>query len=188
MSLWIGTVSAAQGQAPRSEPIEQIDITGRSSLIALQTEINNAEIRMFNLFNELNDVRRFDISCESVMITGSRIAERECVPIYMKRARRTNVDNFLFSDMKPPQNGTGARSVNTRGVQDTEQLLWFKNRPKTREFNVKFRELASQHPELASAALELQTKKQRLEELEARRRNESAVGQLFSGSDDKDED
>lgn len=193
LSLWIGTVSAAQGQAPANNldsdgrPIEQIEITGRKTLIALQTEINNAEIRMFSLFNQLNDVREFDITCQAVMITGSRIAERECVPIFMKRARRNNVDKFLFSDINPPQPGagtpSGAASIDTKGVQDSEQELWFRNRPKTREFNTRFRELAAEHPELAAAALDLETKKQRLEELEERQRNEGTVGRFLSGGD-----
>ncbi|MES2604008.1 MAG: hypothetical protein V4603_03665 [Pseudomonadota bacterium] len=195
LSLWIGTASAAQGQAPENNldsqgrPIEQIDITGRKTMIALQVEINNAEIRMFNLFNQLNDVREFEISCQAVMITGSRIAERECVPMYMKRMRFRNVENFLFTDLTPPQvneKPSGGWAMDLKGVQDSEQLLWFKNQPKTRAFTTKFQELAADHADLAAAAQDLQAKRQRLEELEARRRTEGAVGRFLSG--DKDEE
>jgi hypothetical protein len=197
LGLWIG-VAGAQEQAPQrnpeaqGEPVEEIEVTGRRSLLALQAEIVDAEIRMFNLFNDLNDVPEFDISCEAVMVTGSRVAERECVPVYMKRMRRNNVDNFLFSDITPPSasdtiRAAGGKSFDVKGGQDSEQLLWFRNQPKTRAFNVKFSELASAHPELAAAALDLQAKRQRLEELEERRRDESALGRFFAGFG-KDED
>jgi hypothetical protein len=186
--LWIGTAGAAVGQAPRSSPesgdgtIEEIEITGRKSLISLRTEIANSEIRMFDLFNQFNDVREFTISCETVMITGSRIPERECVPYYMKWARQENVSNFLFSDLtpKPATAPKAGASLDTRGVQQSEQELWFQAQPKHREFNTKFRELVSEHPELASAALDLQTKKQRLAELEERQKNQSLPGRFFS--------
>lgn len=196
LTLWlsigmVGVVGAAEGQTPRgdnqsqAEPIEEIEVRGQGSLISLRKDIVNAETQVYNLFNQFNDVREFNITCEEAMVTGSRIAERECVPVYMQRARRTNVSNFLFSDLTPPSvsgtgPGTGAKSLNARGVQETEQELWFHNQPKHREMNAKFLELSSQHPELAAAAQDLQTKRERLAELEASQREESALGRFFA--------
>ncbi|MES2604009.1 MAG: hypothetical protein V4603_03670 [Pseudomonadota bacterium] len=168
--------------------MEEIEITGRATRLQLHADIENAEIRMFGLFNQLNDVRQFDISCEAVIVTGSRIAERECVPLYMKRTRHANVQRFLFSDLTPNRGNkpSGGASMDLKGVQDSEEIMWFKNQPKTREFTAKFQALAAEHPDLAAAAQDLQSKRQRLEELEARRRNEGAVGRFLSS--DKDEE
>jgi hypothetical protein len=47
--LWSGATSAAQGPAPQAEPIEEIEITGRTSQLALRAEIVDIELRMFNL-------------------------------------------------------------------------------------------------------------------------------------------
>jgi hypothetical protein len=183
--LWSGIAGAAQGPAPQNEPIEEIEITGRASRLALRADIVDTELRMFNLFNQLNDVPEFKINCEAVIVTTSRIADRECVPVYMKRMRHSNVQNFLFSDITPPAasdaiRAAGGKSMDIKGVQESEQQMWFRSNPKHREFNAKFRELAAQNPALASAALELQTKQQRLEELEQREREESALGRFFS--------
>lgn len=199
LGLWIGVAGAAEEQVPQrspelqDEPIEEIAIVGRRALMALRAEIVDAEIRMFGLFNQFNDTREFDIKCETVMVTGSRIPDRECVPTYMKRARRTNAHNFLFSDVTPPNPSDpnrpiGSKSLNTKGVQTNEQELWLQNDPKHKAFNARFRELAAQHPELATAALDLHARRQRLETLEQRQRQEGAMGRFFSRFGGKDEE
>lgn len=180
LSLWISVVSAAETPVPetsresRSDPIEEIEVTGRATRLQLRAEIEHAEIQMFGLFNQLNEEREFDVTCQPVMVTGSRIAERECVPIYMKRVRLNAAQKFLFTDLTPPpqdsiQTGSGV-SIDRGGLPETEAQLWFQNNPKHMEFNAKFRELAAQHPELAAAALDWKAKQQRLAELEESRR------------------
>lgn len=179
LGLWISAVSSVQAQPQQSdlqsggEPIEEVEVTGQTSWLALRVEIEAAETRMFDLFNQLNDTRQFKISCEAVMVTGSRIAERECVPAYMKRARMSSAQNFLLFDLTPHIPGSksgGGVSLGAKGAPEAQQQLWFRNNHKHEAFNVKFRELAAQHPELASAAQDLHAKRERLEELEANQR------------------
>jgi hypothetical protein len=188
--LWICMVGAVQAQPQQSDlqsgsdPIEEVEVTGQASRLALRVEIVAAETRMFDLFNQLNDMRQFNISCEAVMVTGSRIAERECVPAYMKRARMTSAQNFLLFDLTPHIPGSkmgGGKSLGTKGAPEAQQQLWFRNNHKHEAFNANFRELAAQHPQLASAALDLQAKRARLEELEASQRKEGTLGRIFGG-------
>jgi len=198
--FWVDTAIAADTRASPGGGLdspEEIAITGRRNLISLNAEIIDAEARMFDLFNELNDKREFDIRCEEAIVTGSRIPERECVPVYMKRARMTAAQRFLFFDLTPPggenssgpaRNG-GAISMNTRGApQLSEEQLWFHNNEKHTAFNARFRELAAQNPELASVALDLQAKRQLVEAYEARQRQESTLGRLFAAFGGKDDE
>ncbi|HEY0962281.1 MAG TPA: hypothetical protein VGE69_07985 [Pseudomonadales bacterium] len=197
----IGPARAADSGSPRGsaenqrEPVEEIEVTGRR-LLRLRAEIVGLEHRTFDMFNALNDTPEFKIHCTESIVTGSRIPERECVPVYMKRARMNEAQKFLFYDLVPPggqnisgppRNG-GAISMNTRGApQLTEEQLWFHNNHKHVAFNAKFRELAAQHPDLANLALELQAKRQQLLVSEARQRKDSAIGRFFSGFGSKDE-
>jgi hypothetical protein len=106
----------------------------------------------------------------------------------MKRARMTSAQNFLLFDLAPHIPGSksgGGISLGTKGAPESQQQLWFRNNHKHRAFNANFRELAAQHPELASAAQDLQSKRQRLEELEERQRKEGALARLFAGFDGK---
>lgn len=182
LSLWVASAAAAESQVSQSTSpgqdgsIEEIEVTGRASRLQLRSEIEFAEKRMFALFNELNDIKEFEIVCQSVMATGSRIAGRECVPTYMKRKRMDAVANFLLTDLTPPTAyemsvQPGAVSVNTQGTPAAQQQIWDQNRSKHEEFNAKFRELASQNPELNAAALEFKEKKERLQQLEEQARN-----------------
>ncbi|MGV3591808.1 MAG: hypothetical protein ACO1PZ_08960 [Gammaproteobacteria bacterium] len=196
----IGSAGAAETGAPRNpelEAPEEISVLGRRGRLALRAEIVRLETRMFDIFNSLNDTREFEIYCAESIVTGSRIAERECVPTYVKQARMRGAQQFMFFDLVPPngenssgppRNG-GARSMNTRGApQMTEEQLWFHDNDKHAAFNARFRALAAQHPELAAVAQDLQAKRLELVEAEERRRKESVVGRffsLFSGGDDE---
>ncbi|MGV3591809.1 MAG: hypothetical protein ACO1PZ_08965 [Gammaproteobacteria bacterium] len=169
-------------QGPAAGPIEEIEVSGRR-LFALRVEIEGIENRMFDIFNELNDTPAFRIQCIEGIVTGSRIPERECVPRYMKQARMSETQKFLFYDLltKKGSGSSGGVSMNTKGAPAmTEEQLWFHNNPKHVAFNARFRELAAQHPELMNAAMELQAKRQQLLDSEARQRKETAVGRFFS--------
>ena len=183
--LSFGTAGAAETGTPRSaelETPEEIQVLGRRGRLMLRAEIVRIEARMFNLFNEFNDVRQFDIFCEEAIITGSRIPERRCAPRYMKQAYSDTVQKFLFSDLRGPKpdGANGGVSMNTVGAQgQTQEQLWLYNNPKHREFNDKFRELAAQHPELNATLLDWQAKQRVLEDLEAQQKDASALGRFF---------
>lgn len=157
--------------APVSSAIEEVEIIGERPLRFLIHEIELIEERMFDQFNELNDINEFRVVCRSVIITGSRIPGRECVPVYVDRARAESTREFLMF-------GT---------PQKPDSQIWFENRHKQEAFNVKIRELAIEHPGLANSMLELNAKKQELEELQKRQRERTKgwLGRLFPGPEDE---
>lgn len=194
--FWIDIAGAAEMHAPQKpagEPAEEIEVLGRRGRLALRAEIVNVETRMFNLFNEFNDERQFDVFCDEGIVTGSRIPERKCAPRYMKRTSMTRAQEFLFSDLlgaKPDLNTSDwmpGVSMNTVGTPpQTEELLWFHNNAKHRAFNEKFRELATRHPELNAIALDWQAKQRRLADMEAQQKKESVLGRFFGKFGRKD--
>jgi hypothetical protein len=144
----------AAGANPQNQAIEEIEVIGRSAS-RLRMEIERIEEGMFALFNELNSTDDFDVACRnSVRLgTGSRIPIRECEPAYLTKARAANAYDFVSSG--------GAL------LQKSDAELMFENRAKTEQLNVEIRELALEHPELATAMLELDAKKQSLMERES---------------------
>ncbi len=147
-------------------PIEEIEVTGQRPLRFLLRDIERAEEHMYGLFNQLNDNSDFRVVCRSVIVTGSKIPDRECVPAYIDRERSRNAQDFLQLGI----------------LQKPDEQIWFENRHKQEAFNTKIRELALEHPELARSMLDLHAKRQELEALQARQRQESKgwLGRLFS--------
>ncbi|HWK52768.1 MAG TPA: hypothetical protein VNR18_00210 [Hyphomicrobiales bacterium] len=166
------TSAAEDPPAATPESIEEIEIVGQRTLSTLRLEIRREEEQMFDLFNDLNDVREFDVSCGEVIVTGSLIPARECVPRYIQRARFLNAQDFLQFGIP----------------QKTEQELWWENRRKNEAFNAKIRSLAVEHPSLANTMLNLNAKKQHLQALE-REQKDGKVGRFLSRvfGDDQDE-
>src|SRR5690606_38127569 len=71
--LWIDVAHAAEMRAPRQfagEAVDEIEVRGQRSRLALRAEVVELETRMFTLFNELNDEQRFDARCEEAIVTG----------------------------------------------------------------------------------------------------------------------
>jgi hypothetical protein len=197
--LLIDASSAAEQASPQTsstEAPEEIAVMGRRSLVRLKADVISLEDRTYNLFNQLNESREFDIICSEEIVKASRIPLRSCVPLYMRRARWTETQHLLFFDLVPPggenssgppRNG-GAITMNTLGAPMSEDQLWFQNNPKHVAFNENFRALAAEHPELSALALEWQEKQHRLAEAEAERKKGSAVGRFFAkfGKDEQD--
>lgn len=150
----LSVVAEAPSEPPaRQPPIEEIEVIGERSLLQLRLEIKQAEVHMFDLFNALNSTDDFDVTCRNVTHTGTLIPTWECDAGYMRRARFQNVQDFLNFGIPPK----------------SEQELWWENRHKTEQLNAEMKAVAREHPELASAMIELHEKRQRLEELEQER-------------------
>lgn len=174
LGLWLSHVGAvlaadespAKAQTPAAPgtsengSIEEITITGERSMISLRVEIKRAQEDLFDLFNELNGSREFDVNCGDRIVTGSLIPAWQCEPVYMQRAIAQNTQDFLALGILPK----------------TEAQLWQENRLKHEEFDEKIRTLAMQNPEFASSVIALTEKKRRLEELERQKRGKGLNG------------
>jgi hypothetical protein len=64
------------------QAIEEITVTGQRTLFELRMQVSDAEDAMYNLFNELNTVDKYDIVCRMDTRVFSHIREKTCLPEY----------------------------------------------------------------------------------------------------------
>ncbi|MCC6202930.1 MAG: hypothetical protein IT494_07980 [Gammaproteobacteria bacterium] len=100
MLFLCATLGSAQPTAPTAAPavaedIEEIVIVGQRTLSTLRRQMEDAELRVYDVFNGLNDDRRYDIHCQQVAPIGSNIKRRRCAPQFADDAERDEALAFL---------------------------------------------------------------------------------------------
>lgn len=169
MGLWLAQQSAVAAEGPQ-RPIEEIEVIGERSLLLLENEIREVEVQMFEIFNDLNSSDDFDVTCRNITHTGTLIPTWECDAGFMTRERSQNVQDFLQSGFIP---------------RTDEQMYW-ENRHKVEALNAEMIALAKENPALARAMLDLHAKRQRMEELQLRKRENT--GRFFRRLFGREED
>jgi hypothetical protein len=156
----------------RQRPIEEVEVIGERTLLNLQIEIRNQEVEMYNIFNDLNSTDDFDVNCRNVTHTGTLIPTWECDAGFMTRMRFQNTQDFLQFGFVPK----------------TDEELYWENRDKVEALNAEMIALAKENPALAEAMLELHAKRQRMEEMQQAKREETRgfFGRLFGRNKDQD--
>lgn len=89
-----GLQAAADPESGNTLP-EEVVINGVAPLYRLRQDVVDAESRMNDMFNELNDDDRFDVSCSEVSLTNSRIARHLCLPNFYREATATEGRAYL---------------------------------------------------------------------------------------------
>ena len=158
--------------AERERAIEEIEVIGERSLINLQIEIREAEVQMFDIFNDLNSTDDFDVNCRNVTHTGTLIPTWECDAGFMTRERFQNTQDFL-------QFGT---------IPKTDEQMYWENRHRVEALNAEMLALAKENPALAEAMLDLHAKRQRMEAAQQRKREQTKgfFSRLFGNDSDED--
>ncbi len=152
-------LQSAPAQPVNDSPIEEITVVAEPSTIFLLGEIKNAEVMMYDIFNDLNSTDDFDVICRYITYTGTLIPTWECDAGFMTRERFRGAQNYLQFGF----------------IQKTDEELYWENRDRVEALNAEMLSLAKENPGLAEAMLDLNAKKQRLEEIESGKR-ESTKG------------
>ncbi len=79
--LSVGPIQMASAQTSddeTTESIEEIIVYGAKSLLRYRHEMEVAEDTMYDLYNMLNDDDEYDVVCDDVASTYSRIKRRKC--------------------------------------------------------------------------------------------------------------
>lgn len=88
------------------QDVEEIRVISNRSLIMLKRQVLQAEVDMFNLFNELNDDDEFDIHCRMEARIGSLIKKQICRPNYIYTATSQEALSFHYSNSQTGVNGS----------------------------------------------------------------------------------
>ena len=152
-------VQSSPAQLVNDSPIEEITVVAEPSTIFLLEEIKNAEVMMYDIFNDLNSTDDFDVICRNITYTSTLIPTWECDAGFMTRERFQGAQDYLQFGF----------------IQKTDEELYWENRDRVEALNAEMLSLAKENPGLAEVMLDLNAKKQRLEEIESGKR-ESTKG------------
>ena len=145
--LSISPLSLSQ-DANESE-IEEIIVIGELSKRAVREQIIRVEGDIFSFYNERNGNSELDIECREVALTGTRIPQRVCEPVFWTNARNRQVQNLIHEWLGIAE----LENLSPDVVQETEEM------------NRVYAELIQKYPSFAEALLVLEDLKARLEEL-----------------------
>lgn len=135
----------------KEQKIEEIVVTGESQKHQLRLQMLDAERAAYDLFNEFNDEKRFDIYCSVQTPTGSRIQseEQHCQPNFEIEALRSHSRDYLESlrllyDLYSPDKNAVIASQPAEVVIASQQEAYRK----------KMKQVAEDHPEFLEALIE----------------------------------
>lgn len=137
------------GQEAGENGIEEIIIIGELSRSAVRAQIVRVENDIYRFYNEHNGNQKLDIECREIALTGTRIKQRVCEPVFWTEARAQTTQEF-FQEF--------TASVDLENLSE-----WVEQ--ETDEMNRVYAELIQKHVSFAEALLILEDLKARLEEL-----------------------
>ena len=143
------SVQLVWGQEAGESEIEEIIVIGELSRSAVRAQIVRVENDIYRFYNEHNGNQKLDIECREIALTGTRITQRVCEPVFWTEARARTTQEFL------QEFNTSADLENLS--EEVEQ--------ETDEMNQVYVELIQKHASIAEALLILEDLKARLEEL-----------------------
>jgi hypothetical protein len=109
--LWATPVQIAMAQAgdeKSREPIEEITAYGNRSMLSFRLEMEAAEEKYYDYFNDLNDDEEFDITCKIATLPASHIKARMCKGNFewssLDDAARERMERGNLTNLLPIQN------------------------------------------------------------------------------------
>lgn len=152
----------AQQDEPTGTPDEVI-VIGERRVLDLRIEMLQLEKTAYEVFNQFNDERRFDIHCRMHQPTGTRFETQVCEPEFEIEAKRTHAAHY-FENMRDMLNqiAAGAPVPSERTPPNyvpPEALI----ASQQKAYRNKLKDVAEQHPEFLDALVKYTESKQRYE-------------------------
>jgi hypothetical protein len=135
--ILLSAVVFADGQeeaSPEDQTPEEILVIGERSKMQLRLQMWEAEANAYAIFNQFNDERRFEISCDLRAPTGTRIKRQLCTPRFQLDATSDHAKDYLNSTSQYTQMEAAIAS----------QLQDYRN---------KIKQVAEKHPEFLDAVI-----------------------------------
>ena len=147
--LFVAFSQLSLGQVADTPAIEEVIVIGELSRPAVRSQIIRVETDIYNFYNANNGNKKLNIVCRQVALTGTRIPQRVCEPVFLTEARSREVRRFI-------QEFDGVAEL---------QSLEASVKIETDEMNAVYASLIEKYSPFAEALLVLEDLKARLEEL-----------------------
>ena len=147
--LLVAVAQLSLGQVADKSDIEEIIVIGELSRPAVRTQIIRVETDIYNFYNANNGNKKLNIVCSQVALTGTRIPQRVCEPVFLIEARSREMRRFV-------QEFDGIAEL--RSLEASVKI-------EMDEMNAVYAALIEKHLSFAEALLVLEDLKARLEEL-----------------------
>ena len=147
--LFVAFSQLSLGQVADTPAIEEVIVIGELSRPAVRSQIIRVETDIYNFYNANNGNKKLNIVCRQVALTGTRIPQRVCEPVFLTEARSREVRRFI-------QEFDGVAEL-----QELEASV----KIETDEMNAVYASLIEKYSPFAEALLVLEDLKARLEEL-----------------------
>jgi hypothetical protein len=147
--LLVAVAQLSLGQVADKSGIEEIIVIGELSRPAVRTQIIRVETDIYNFYNANNGNKKLNIVCSQVALTGTRIPQRVCEPVFLTEARSREMRRFV-------QEFDGVAEL--RSLEANVKI-------EMDEMNAVYAALIEKHFPFAEALLVLEDLKARLEEL-----------------------
>lgn len=140
----VNSVSASDNASKNNskEDIERIGITGSVPLLFYKDDMQAAELDFYEMFNALNDNKKYKVLCRKETRLGSRIKTRVCYPQYVLDRMAEETQDALSS-------GAGYPSL---------QQIEFAVKDEREESMKYVEELVKSNPELLEKLIQLNEK------------------------------
>lgn len=135
----------------QGEITELIVTDSKSRAVQLRKQIEVAEAKAFNLFNELNDDDEFDIYCKNVARLGTTIKLRQCEPVFLSEAK-VEEGKFYLNAIRDSYSGHTLAVAQTLAIKNP--ILKEKMETLARE-NPGFNQTLTEHLELKNELREI---------------------------------
>jgi len=83
-----------ENQAQQSVTIEEIVVSAERSFFRLRNQIRIAEVRMYSVYNDFNEVDEFDVDCRKSDWTDSYIQQQICWPAFFEKLVADNAQDY----------------------------------------------------------------------------------------------
>ena len=131
---------SVQAVSPNKD-IESIDVTGSVPLLFYKDEMQAAELDFYELYNALNDNKKYTVVCRKQTRLGSRIKTRVCHPQYVLDRMAQETQEVLSSGGAYPslqQIEFAVKDERAESMKHVEELV--KSNPKLLEKLVELNE------------------------------------------------
>lgn len=160
---------ASRPREDGSRRLEEVTVRGQRSLAGFRLEAVAARERIWDVFNEINDDDRFDISCSREGRTGTRITRRVCRPGYAADATSEAGKEFArYAGLCSPEDAACLEAAYAAGTLAAQRYI-AEIAHMDQRLDEEAQRLARENVQFALAILDYQQKQREYEEARRRR-------------------